>query len=345
MGIYNRYTSQEVFSKANQRFNFFFDYSDAIYINHKTPFIVRCPLHGVFAVTPNKHLNDKNKNSGCYGCGIEILRNKFRSDTQRFVGKAVSKFGAEIYNYDEVVYVRANIKVKIICRKHNKAFWVKPASHLSGNGCPLPECARNIVKTTAQFIEEARENHTILYGDCAYDYSLTNYIDAHTNIKIICPKHGAFSQSPQKHLMGAGCRRCKASNSEKIILNTLLHLFRGAPDISVETSYLINSCKNLKPLPFDFAILRNGCLGGLIEYQGEQHYRPIRWSRKISKGEALDNFNQQKFRDAIKKDYCNLHNIPLLEITYRDMKRGPQKISALLAEFIASSLSGINTAQ
>lgn len=45
-----------------------------------------------------------------------------------------------------------------------------------------------------KFIEKAREVH----GD-KYDYSKAVYINAKTKICIICPKHGEFWQTPDKH--------------------------------------------------------------------------------------------------------------------------------------------------
>ena len=43
-----------------------------------------------------------------------------------------------------------------------------------------------------------------------FDYSLVQYIDAKTPIQIVCPKHGKFSQKPDKHLAknSKGCRQC-----------------------------------------------------------------------------------------------------------------------------------------
>ena len=57
--------------------------------------------------------------------------------------------------------------------------------------------------TTEQFIERARAVH----GD-QYDYSITNYINCRTDIDIICPKHGVFTQNPSTHLTGCGCPKC-----------------------------------------------------------------------------------------------------------------------------------------
>lgn len=57
--------------------------------------------------------------------------------------------------------------------------------------------------TTEEFIARAKQVH----GD-KYDYSLVEYVNAHTKIKIICPVHGVFEQTPDKHLQGQGCGKC-----------------------------------------------------------------------------------------------------------------------------------------
>jgi len=41
-----------------------------------------------------------------------------------------------------------------------------------------------------------------------YDYSLMDYINSRTIIKIICPIHGIFEQYPCHHKRGCGCKKC-----------------------------------------------------------------------------------------------------------------------------------------
>lgn len=53
------------------------------------------------------------------------------------------------------------------------------------------------------FTEKARKIH----GD-KYDYKLINYINNRLKIKIICPIHGIFEQTPKDHLRGCGCPLC-----------------------------------------------------------------------------------------------------------------------------------------
>lgn len=71
--------------------------------------------------------------------------------------------------------------------------------------------------------------------------------------------------------------------------------------------YKIKECKNIRPLPFDFAILNNkGKVEFLIEYQGEQHYKSGCF------GQSQEDFIDQQKRDNIKSNYCKENNIPLL---------------------------------
>ena len=58
----------------------------------------------------------------------------------------------------------------------------------------------NKKKTKEQFIEEAYKVH----GN-KYDYSKVEYINSKTKVCIICPIHGEFLKTPNKHLLGQGC--------------------------------------------------------------------------------------------------------------------------------------------
>jgi len=57
-----------------------------------------------------------------------------------------------------------------------------------------------------EFIKRCKENHQDIY-----DYSLVDYINNNTKIKIICKDHGQFEQVPSSHIKGIGCSRCKKS--------------------------------------------------------------------------------------------------------------------------------------
>lgn len=63
--------------------------------------------------------------------------------------------------------------------------------------------------TTEKFIEKAR----LIHGD-KYDYSLVNYINSRTKVKIICNEHGVFEQNPRGHLVGQKCIKCFVKNRD-----------------------------------------------------------------------------------------------------------------------------------
>ena len=74
-------------------------------------------------------------------------------------------------------------------------------------------------KTTYIFIKEAIEK----YGDL-YDYSLVEYINSSTDVKIICRIHGIFEQTPNDHLSGCRCPFCYGTpkkTNEQIIKDFL----------------------------------------------------------------------------------------------------------------------------
>lgn len=124
------------------------------------------------------------------------------------------------YDYSQTVYVKSNEKVKIICPIHG-VFEQTPRMHLTGRGCK--QCGRNRTKlTTDEFIRRAKSVH----GD-KYDYSEVEYIGTHDKVKIICPEHGAFYQTPHCHIISKqNCPKCaaKSGGSKRSGKNNVAHL-------------------------------------------------------------------------------------------------------------------------
>jgi len=65
--------------------------------------------------------------------------------------------------------------------------------------------------TNVLFISKCEEIH-----GKTYDYSLVNYINNHTKVKIICKEHGVFYQQPRHHLLGSGCKKCYVPHNKLI---------------------------------------------------------------------------------------------------------------------------------
>lgn len=109
------------------------------------------------------------------------------------------------YDYSLVEYKTNKIKVKIICPEHG-IFEQVPNWHTSGSKCP--KCAKlnrisKMSMTQDNFIKNANKRH-----NNKYDYSLVEYKNSKTKIKIICPEHGVFEQKPGNHISGQNCPSC-----------------------------------------------------------------------------------------------------------------------------------------
>lgn len=60
--------------------------------------------------------------------------------------------------------------------------------------------------TLDSVIEKFKEKH-----GGKYDYSKVEYVNNHTKVRIICPIHGEFWQTPLNHIQSHGCPKCAKS--------------------------------------------------------------------------------------------------------------------------------------
>ena len=149
------------------------------------------------------------------------------------------------------------------------------------------------------FIEKSKKIH-----NSKYDYSLVKYVNNTTKVKIICPVHGVFEQTPASHLNGSECPHDNNSYGETKIFNILKN-----KNLCFETQKRFKDCKDKRTLPFDFYLPDyNLC----IEYDGRQHFESV----EIFGGEQ--NFQIQQKHDKIKNNFCKENNIDLLRIKYTD---------------------------
>ena len=131
--------------------------------------------------------------------------------TNEFIKKAQGVHGDK-YDYSKVEYVNTSTKVCIICKEHGE-FWQQPANHLHGIGCPRCGIEKRKAKRTHSidyFLKSAKAIH----GE-KYDYSRVKYENSRIKVCIVCPVHGEFWQSPQKHLFGKGCEKCSRESLAK----------------------------------------------------------------------------------------------------------------------------------
>jgi hypothetical protein len=279
-------TNDEFIRKAISIHGEKYDYSLVEYINSKKKIKIICGKHGIFEQQPFNHILGKGCNicNPSFGPKIELEDFILRSN----------KIHNFEYDYSLVDYVNNKTKVKIICKKHG-IFEQEPRGHLSGLKCSI--CQGNKKMTTQDFIDRC----SVIFQN-KYEYSISKINGTKKKTKILCPKHGEFSQTVESHLRGHGCPRCNDSKGEKII-----SWFLDKNNIEYETQKTFEGCKDVRKLRFDFFI---PALNTCIEFDGKHHFDIIE-------------FGEEKLKDTLKKDkikneFCDENQINLIRISYKE---------------------------
>jgi hypothetical protein len=183
-----------------------YDYSKSNFLKSHIKTVIRCKIHGDFQISPNQHQNG----GGCPSCSkLELGKKKAANAGARFLEKAKAVHHDTI-DFTKTVYITAKEKAIFICPIHGE--WeARPDNILHGKGCP--GCRRQKIidantqrsfKAGKEFARKAKNIH-----HDKYNYNKSKYISVHEKIKIICPDHGVFWQSPANHLSGEnGCPDC-----------------------------------------------------------------------------------------------------------------------------------------
>lgn len=300
-----RLTTEEFIKKAKEIHGDRYDYSKVVYVSAKKKVCIICPEHGEFWMEPANHLSGQNC-SKCAG-GVSI-------DTEEFIKRA-KRIHGDRYDYSKVKYVNAQVKICIICPIHGE-FWQTPNGHLSGKNCP--KCVGGVRMTQDEFVKRANEVHNF-----KYDYSKVEYKNAKTKVCIICPEHGAFWQTPEKHIKREqGCPKCNISELEHKVMKVLRD-----NNINYDFQYPLNWVKNKEGnyLKLDF-YLPEYKIG--IECQGRQHFEPV------NKFGGEEQFYENRERDKRKLNMCKEHNIDLLYFTETKRCEYPYKVITNLDDLI-----------
>ena len=282
---------EKFIKKCINKFGDKFDYTKINYINSLTKIEIKCNEHNnYFQQVPSEHLRGKN---GCNLCQkkstkniIEKLpknKNKILTNNE-FIKRSVNIHGDK-YDYSLVNYIDSKIKVQIICPEHGM-FEQAPASHIRGKSCSL--CANKKRKKVLSCNNDEFINKAILSHGDKYDYSLVNYENSFTKIKIICPKHGIFEQLPYDHIAKHGCNKCSSSISsgEKEINEFLIQ--NGLNTIT-------SSMSIIKPNQIDIFIPSHNIA---IEYNG------LYWHNETK---VNNDYHLNKTLECNKKDIQLIH--------------------------------------
>lgn len=300
-----RFTQRSFLAEMKRLYGDKFDFSQTVFRGMSKSVEFICPRHG-----KQKRLVDSMlSGSGCRYCNGELF---WPEDFPR----RAREIHGDKYEYPDIPKSHQSM-ITIICKKHG-AFKQRVDIHLAGCGCP--QCAGinhlSLEERKKNFIQRSKER----YND-RYDYSLVEYVDKNTPVKIRCKEHDyVFTVLPDTHIRrSSGCPICNDSIGE-----TEVRLWLDKNHIHYETEYLILN-ENLQCrrsyLRVDFYLPDHNTF---IEFHGEQHFKNIPHFH-LTKDWT---FEDQQLRDQTLREYCQKHKIVLVEIRYDQI----DKIENILKE-------------
>ena len=190
-----------------------FNYDEFIGVNEKLKVI--CSKHGI--QNPRFVNSMLHQTPPCIICSDEMGVIKSKRDKNSILTYLENKFGDKysIYDFD---YTDKKSIIRFNCPVEGHGdFSFQVDTMYNSNGCPVCSYKKSQNKRTQSIIKKneqlrkVRQKKWLSYvkdrhGNL-YDYTLVDYKDAKTPVKIICKNHGIIEQSPDTHKK-AGCRLC-----------------------------------------------------------------------------------------------------------------------------------------
>lgn len=212
-------------------------------------------------------------------------------------------------------YNGSHTKVRIEHKVCGKEFSMLPTNFYTSS---CPHCFGTHLRTQGQFEREVYE----IMGN---EYTVIGkYIRNNHSIKI---KHEGcgreYCVKPHSILRGHGCRSCNTSKGEENIKKYL-----GNNNIPYKREYTFKDLyyrEGFSKLRYDFGLLdEEGNLDMLIEFDGEQHERPVEFFG------GYEGFKDLKKRDEMKNKYALAKGYTLYRIPYKEL----ENINNVLEEII-----------
>ena len=205
----------------------------------------------------------------------------------------------------ENIYKGAYFKYKCICKKgHNFKLKWSPARRLN---CWCPICAGNKVNSEKEmkFIHKYCKNNNGICLENEYKGTKFKY-------KCKCKNNHEFILNwNNAKKRGDWCGECNNKKGEPLVGKALLEItgFKFEEQKRIKT--LINPKTN-RQLILDFVCFDPKII---VEYNGLQHYKIVKkFHRGKTEKEIEKKFEDQKYRDNVKKEWAKKNNYFFIEI-------------------------------
>lgn len=255
-------------------------------------------------ICPNNHLvkasyhSWKNSTYKCGKCG----RNKCGEKTKLSIEYVKIKFEERGFTLLSTTYKDKKEKLEFKCPNGHIEKISFDSFYYAGNGCSI--CS----ETKKHTIETARK----IFENEGYELLSNIYIDNKHKLQYKCSKGHINETKLNYFICGNRCPECNDSNGEEIIKKYL-----DSVKLTYTSQKKYPECKNINQLPFDLLVNNQF----IIEFDGKQHFTPVEHFG------GKTQFDKQKKHDYIKTTYCIQNKIPLLRISYKEIKLVPELIN------------------
>lgn len=230
----------------------------------------------------------------------------YKKTNNSFVKQLAESHDGKIISLEE--YHGCHNKIKFKCTICGYEWNAEPKSVIGKPHSGCAKCNGNNKRNHEEFCNE-------VYAINDQIEFLTQYQSAFEKVDCKCKECGnIWSAYPANLRKGSGCPVCASSKGERKIRMCLVNLGVSF-ELQKEFPDLLGV--NGGNLRFDFFLPDIGSNGLLLEYQGEQHEKPVDFDgtgRQI----AAEKFEILLEHDSRKYEYAKYHGINLLEIWYYD---------------------------
>ena len=280
----------------------------------------------------------------CKNIGIEVLSEQYEKAHKKLIfkcecGEIFKRTWANVSKGQTKCLTCSNIKrwdidkIKVECK--NLGIEILSDKYLNNQESMLFKCSCGEVfkrnwsqiinlnqitcNTCSRKASSERQRRTVEYlenkcKDFEIELLSKEYLNNAQKLSFKCKCGNIFVTSWAGVLSGKTCcNTCSKIESKAV---SIIKEYLDKNNYTYIREYRFSDCRDIIPLPFDFAVIDGaGKVNLLIEYDGEQHYKPINFGG-ISKEEACLNLEKQRYHDELKNKYCKDNNIHLLRIPY-----------------------------
>ncbi len=277
------------------------------YINAQSELEIQCKCGNVFRTTFNCFKNKNPPQQQCPNCGRSKPHINLRYSYEYVKNFIENNTNCSLISTE---YAGINDNLDFLCECGNK--FTSTFHNLTVmKTAQCKDCFRKSLSHSYEYVKNYIENEV-----GGFKLLSKEYINSASTLTLKCENDHIIYTSLNNFQHNKSCSKCRelTRGEEKV----KEYLIKNNVKFEIQHTFdgLIGVGGRL--LKYDFVIFnRDNNIKLLIEYDGEQHFRPVNFGGMSDKKAKL-NYIKTKIHDKRKNEYCKNNDISLLRIPYWD---------------------------